>query len=361
MGKRLAIGGNSTRGSEVIEILEMMGGKNIRKEDGAANMYSYYLCNNIILSDRLSILEDDDFVIFTIEEFLKKYPYKIGDKAVYIDDNDIVVISEIEWDDTVGDIFYNVKRIDEDDCFLCPPEVLKPYKEEVNMNENKFGTAKNPLKSKSNAMKLVDGKCEMTHEDAIFDSAIWHLRNSVNNGKQNISGGECERYFRELVEKLKGTITPTPDITAEVTDKNNCDIGCPDGYEFYDESGNLIGTKVMMRPKKPKYPKTYVECCQHLGCDDKLSVGELIPFQQLVNARNAYWKIAGEEMGLDKPWKPDWCNEDKLKYCIEFSYGTIDKTVKFVWSCVLSFPTEEMRDTFYENFKDLIIRCKELL
>ena len=66
-------------------------------------------------------------------------------------------------------------------------------------------------------------------------------------------------------------------------------------------------------------------------------------------------------MGLGKPWKPDWCNEDKLKYCIECSYGTIDKTVKFVWSRILSFPTEEKRDTFYENFKDLIEQCKELL
>ena len=53
--------------------------------------------------------------------------------------------------------------------------------------------------------------------------------------------------------------------------------------------------------------------------------------------------------------------EDKLKYCIECSYGTIDKTVKFVWSRILSFPTKEMRNVFYENFKDLIEQCKELL
>ena len=28
---------------------------------------------------------------------------------------------------------------------------------------------------------------------------------------------------------------------------------------------------------------------------------------------------------------------------------------------ILTFPTEEMRDTFYENFKELIEQCKELL
>lgn len=29
--------------------------------------------------------------------------------------------------------------------------------------------------------------------------------------------------------------------------------------------------------------------------------------------------------------------------------------------CILSFPTEEMRNIFYENFKDLIEECKEFL
>ena len=29
--------------------------------------------------------------------------------------------------------------------------------------------------------------------------------------------------------------------------------------------------------------------------------------------------------------------------------------------CLLVFPTKEMRDTFYKNFKDLIEQCKELL
>lgn len=28
---------------------------------------------------------------------------------------------------------------------------------------------------------------------------------------------------------------------------------------------------------------------------------------------------------------------------------------------ILDFPTKEMRDTFYENFKELIEECKELL
>ena len=39
MSKKLAIRGHSTRGKEVIELLEMMGGKNVRKLDGEANIF----------------------------------------------------------------------------------------------------------------------------------------------------------------------------------------------------------------------------------------------------------------------------------------------------------------------------------
>ena len=129
MSRKLAIKGHPTRGKEVIELLEMMGGNTFNSciKIAYSNRVYYIGNNNAITWDYIGPEEIDKYDIFTLEEFLKKYPYKVGDKAVYIDDNDIVVISEIEWVDTVGDIFYNVKRIDEDDCFLCPPELLKPF------------------------------------------------------------------------------------------------------------------------------------------------------------------------------------------------------------------------------------------
>ena len=129
-----------------------------------------------------------------------------------------------------------------------------------------------------------------------------------------------------------------------------------DGYEVVVENGKTYVVK-----KKPQYPKTYEECCQHLGCDDKLNVGELIPFQQLVNARNAYWKIGGKQMGLDKPWEPDWKDNFQKKWTISFYQGEINLTTGPNAHRILAFPTAEMRDTFFENFKGLINECKELL
>lgn len=96
---------------------------------------------------------------------------------------------------------------------------------------------------------------------------------------------------------------------------------------------------------------------------------EIIPYEReirilykLLVCRNAYWKIAGEEMGLDKPWKPDWSSFSEGSYpTITKCNGRIVKTSIYTHDCLLAFPTEEMRNVFYENFKDLIEQCKELL
>ena len=171
----------------------------------------------------------------------------------------------------------------------------------------------------------------------------------------------------------KETITPTPDITANVIDKNNCDIACPDGYEFYDENGNLIGNKVKMRPKKPKYPTTYSDCCDILGFKNRnkteqqfLNSCDLYDFELMTKlsmlkvCRDAYWKIAGEQMGLNKPWEPDW-NDQRPKYTITVIGNQLIKHHSLSQNYIFAFPTEEMRESFYENFNNLIECCKELL
>ena len=120
------------------------------------------------------------------------------------------------------------------------------------------------------------------------------------------------------------------------------------------------------------YPKTYEECCEIMGIEypvvggkpDGLSastyrITEIRPFIYLLICRDAYWKIAGEEMSFGKPWKP---SKNDNVYCIFRFKGEIVKD-NFVFgdSLILEFPTEEMRDAFYENFKDLIEKCKKLL
>ena len=145
----------------------------------------------------------------------------------------------------------------------------------------------------------------------------------------------------------------------------------PDGYIFKDENGNIINAqKIVLKKKKKEYPKTYEECAKIIteltgtDCDLKGCIGymsaQLTVLQKLIICRDAYWKIAGEEMGLGKPWEPDWKNED-YKFIIQ-TYGN----EVGCWSVVethriFAFPTAEMRDAFKENFDKDLEFCKELL
>lgn len=83
-------------------------------------------------------------------------------------------------------------------------------------------------------------------------------------------------------------------------------------------------------------------------------------FIRLKVCRDAYWKIAGEEMGLGKPWEYD-CNSEDFTPAIIYRSGCIQKIEIQYRNAMLAFPTLEMRDAFYENFEELIIICKKLL
>ena len=140
---------------------------------------------------------------------------------------------------------------------------------------------------------------------------------------------------------------------------------CPQGYIFKDENGNVINaTKIVLEKKKKEYPKTYEKCREILKEQADVTYGYkkdvLHSLQKLLVCRDAYWKIAGKEMGLRKPWKPN----DSSGYCtyaILRHTGHIRKSRPYADSELLEFPTEEMRDAFYENFKEEIEICKELL
>lgn len=147
-------------------------------------------------------------------------------------------------------------------------------------------------------------------------------------------------------------------LNMSAIDYNNGLVGyeIPVGYEF----NTVINNKVVLKKLKSQYPKTYEECCMVLqdACMTHKGgyKGDLIQaFQKLLVCRDAYHKIAN--------WKPDWKDCTKHKYTIHLHcdghvfWQDVTHT-EYRW---LFFPTSEMRDMFYANFKDLINECKELL
>ena len=171
-------------------------------------------------------------------------------------------------------------------------------------------------------------------------------------------------------------------------ENDKLEISLKEGYQFKDENGNVIpATKIVLEKKKKEYPKTFRECCQVLGLNSEIEDSELLfyyplkcgdyttirlpemekfeKFIKLYLCRNAYWKIAGEEMGLGKPWEPDY-DSGVNKYGIICMNGVVQESNPTTnWerhlNKVLDFPTAEMRDTFKKNFDPDIEICKELL
>ena len=124
--------------------------------------------------------------------------------------------------------------------------------------------------------------------------------------------------------------------------------------------------------RKKEYPKTYKECREIMGVDTgflftsydlDLWKGHLLSsLQKLLICLYAYWKIAGEEMGLGRPWEPLGRSENVYAIVCTTQGEAIKQNYLFTqYNYVLTFPTEEMRDAFYENFKEDIEECKELL
>ena len=136
-----------------------------------------------------------------------------------------------------------------------------------------------------------------------------------------------------------------------------------DGHTPQDVTERL---RTFLMPK-PKYPQTYEECANILldraSCRNDIGYkGDLlVVFQKLLVCRDAYWKIAGDEMGLGKSWKPNWEDFDQDKFCIRVENNEVIKIVVSRYQRILAFPTVEMRDSFYNAFKKEIEECKELL
>ena len=316
MKRKLAIRGHATRGKEVIELLGMLGAKN-NCDSPADNLGLCYL-----IDDEFNICahyfgyddyEDGELNIFTLEEFLEKYPFKVGDKVFLYDNITEGCVTGIEWDEDKGTVKYCVYTSSE--CWCDVKDLLK-----------------------------------------------WNTINLV------------EKHYADQCDEMDKTMSMLGHTLVPDKVGNNLEYNIINDYEF----DRVENGKIILKPIKPKYPKTYEECCEVLGIGSyfepeirNATTEECHIFMKLMRlkrCRDAYWKIAGEEMGLNRPWEPDWKNSEERRYCIVNIEGDINlpekiltKWILKVTNKILVFPTEEMRDAFYENFKKEIKICKELL
>ena len=118
---KITIKGHPTRGNEVIQILENLGGKNASNHKGKDN-YAYYISSIDSRIYKTSILFSE-YKHYTLEEFEREFPFKIGDRVISTTTNftgTIINLKENGW--------YYVKL--DSGNFLCiSRQYLKLYKE----------------------------------------------------------------------------------------------------------------------------------------------------------------------------------------------------------------------------------------
>lgn len=315
---QLAIKGHPTRGKEIIEILEMLGGKNKYVCQGlrADRIYLIHDFSGNI-EDMLSTYEQlPDYQVYTLERFLEKFPYKVGDKVRVCGDN-LGVIVGMRWE--TGYVVYKVKLSKNGYETSKTSENLQPYEE-------------TPLYLNEKANKQAEEIAEILEPAKEIMEGVYAY-NEIN----------C--YHQDFGDKVR--IRLGNDFEIKVEDKITYIV-----------------------KKQPQYPKNYDECCKVLLLKPEratYSVSGLeyerhliVNLQRLLICRNAYWKIAGEQLGLDKPWEYDM-SKNEFVYAIAYQYGHIQTCEIRYRNRLLTFPTIEMRDDFYKNFKELIELCKELL
>ena len=449
MKTKLAIKGHATRGKEVIELLEMMGGKNIAYHGTDINVV-YTIDNKEIIRSLFfndSILMKMEYNIFTIEEFLKKYPFKVGDKVFDIADGDTGVITIMKWDEDVSDMKYHI-AFDNGDMGWFTIDTFgflkkdKNLEKEKNMNK-KLAIKGHPTRSNEvikllvilgghNGSNLLGNKSDYVYfitdsgdigcidtnhiltdyftlekfleeypfkvgdkvflYDNITEGCVTGMEWDEDKGTVKYcvyTSSECwcdvkellkwnnidldERHYRDNIEEKDKDKAKAPDMKGEDYSGKRFGYKIPDGYEF----DVVVDGKIFLKPIKPKYPTTYEDCCKVLGISYRAQLSYTYPdvergniyltkekhlldaFMKLRICRNAYWKIAGDEMRLGKSWQPSWSDINEDVYGIQLV--TDDTNMIYHESASFTFPTEEILNEFCKNFKDLIEQCKELL
>ena len=312
---KLAIKFEKERKNDIIKLLEYFGGKNNTiYVEFLGDTYCYIDLNgniNVMHSWNSRIM---DFDRFDYSEFIKKIQFIPGDKVTVnlpgFEEHSEMEVGKLIWNSKSKAIAYSM-RCEDGGKEIYSPDILDPVVKEVTVNN-------------------IEG--------FLADKKI----SSINFQDQ-------EHYSDEV------------------------ELCLSDQHEIKEKNGRWFVVK-----KKLEFPKTYEKCCEILGIEEDLwfvyediDGNHINPacisnyrmhrldlyhnHEKLIICRDAYWKIVGN-------WKPEYKTLVNNEYFTIHTFnGEIVKSITSHRQSILAFPTEEMRDTFYENFKDLIEKCKELL
>lgn len=135
-------------------------------------------------------------------------------------------------------------------------------------------------------------------------------------------------------------------------------ITAPDGYEIDKQKSTI--EEIVFKAKESELPKESRYIPDDFFYNHKFRniyrrTDESTPeesFFKLIILRDYY----------NDGWLPDWNDDTQNKSTISFAYGDfIQINNETNYQKVLSFKTSKLRDEFLRDYKDLILKAKELL
>jgi len=150
-------------------------------------------------------------------------------------------------------------------------------------------------------------------------------------------------------------------------------IQVPEGYEIDKEKSTF--EKIVFKKVENELPKSWEDLGVIRGfyvnahseardfecCTNKDSNKNTFPTKKEAEACLALAQLCQLRDRYNNGWKPNWEDYNETKYCIEFCQGRIETIDRVNCHKILTFKTEELRDKFLENFRDLIETAKPLL
>ena len=334
MEKQLAIKGHKTRGKEVIELLQVLGGKNLSIWNGNS-IDMFYFVDEKGFIDGLQIWDDKniEFGIFTLEKFLEKFPFKINDVVINHDYSGEGIITEMVWDSSACEVIYCVKFEGLGINAWCKHNELKLS----NLRLMEVDPLHELCESKTSTLFIDSEACgdEVEENDYYWSDEMFE---GLADCKENVTITLNGKDYNIDVEKAKelGVLKEKDTSRCKSWEEFKKKYLKKQGF-FYNECDMCIA--LTNNPTK---------------ASEQLTKNEAIA----IKAFSKLLKLRRDWIG---DWNPDWSNGGVKKYCIEVNKNEFHIDYHYTYSRIFSFPTKEMAEGFLKCFKVLFEQCKNLI
>ena len=291
---KIAIQGHPARGKEVIQILESLGGKNTKGLEGRVKTF-YYIDKGEIRND---LHPTTNYKRYTLREFEKEFPFKIGDEVIFP--------AKIGW---VSGKVTNLTYVDDQLRYEVNSRIygycyIEPHKLSLYLME----------KARNITLTLDKAK-------------EWYKK-----------GGELKEIALQAFTEKE--LNPLPRSWKEFCTQYNT---IKDDEHYIDVNSNILQVNNMI----PNHDR--LEIADRNICPSKKSTKAHLAMIQLEQLRNCWWN----------GWKPEWNN--CKKYIIKWDENNLTVLTAERIHAFLVFPTKEMANEFLNCFRDLIEQAGDLI